>query len=371
LVSNFTFFLVNPERGDQITQSENRLIFGSNNSYTKRYTLWGLPAKSNSGLGFRHDDVKDVRLSRTQNRDEIIQDLAYGDILETNIHTYTETEVYFTPRWSLNLGLRYDFFNFSYLDKLQADNTETLQAGIVSPKAQLGFQVKENLGLYLKAGTGFHSNDSRAVVSRSTNQILPRAYGLDLGVNWKINPRLLFNAAVWQLDLEQEFVYVGDEGIVEAGGASRRRGIDLGVRYQVLKSLSFDFDMNYADPKSKDEEAGNNFIPLAPTFTSIGGVTYKKSGFTGSVRYRFMDDRAANEDYSLTAKGYYLIDVNLKYRFGAYEIGLSVENVLNTEWNEAQFETESRLQNELQPVSEIHFTPGTPFQARASVAYRF
>jgi hypothetical protein len=36
---------------------------------------------------------------------------------------------------------------------------------------------------------------------------------------------------------------------------------------------------------------------------------------------------------------------------------VSVENLLNTKWNETQFATESRLKDESNSVEEIHFTP--------------
>jgi hypothetical protein len=45
--------------------------------------------------------------------------------------------------------------------------------------------------------------------------------------------------------------------------------------------------------------------------------------------------------------------------------------MFNLEWNETQFATESRLQNEAQSVEEIHFTPGTPFFIKGSISYRF
>jgi hypothetical protein len=48
-----------------------------------------------------------------------------------------------------------------------------------------------------------------------------------------------------------------------------------------------------------------------------------------------------------------------------------VQNLFNVRWKETQFDTESRLKGEMQPVSEIHFTPGTPFFLKASVAYFF
>lgn len=49
----------------------------------------------------------------------------------------------------------------------------------------------------------------------------------------------------------------------------------------------------------------------------------------------------------------------------------SVCGLLNSEWNQAQFDTESRLPNEPEPVSELHFTPGTPFFLKGFVSYRF
>jgi outer membrane receptor protein involved in Fe transport len=106
--------------------------------------------------------------------------------------------------------------------------------------------------------------------------------------------------------------------------------------------------------------------------TSTGGITLKKEkGFSASLRYRYIDSRPANEDNTVTAKGYFLLDAVAAYRTGNIEFGLSAQNLLNTAWNEAQFDTESRLQNESMPVSELHFTPGTPFFMKGSITVRF
>ena len=50
---------------------------------------------------------------------------------------------------------------------------------------------------------------------------------------------------------------------------------------------------------------------------------------------------------------------------------LLIENIFNTKWNETQFETESQLQGETSSVTEIHFTPGTPFNFRTVLSYKF
>ena len=54
-----------------------------------------------------------------------------------------------------------------------------------------------------------------------------------------------------------------------------------------------------------------------------------------------------------------------------FELTFSVENVFNQEWREAQFDTESRLQFEPRPVSEIHYTPGTPTFLKAAINLKF
>ncbi len=373
LVSNFTFFLNDPINGDQITQSESRNIYGSNNRYFNNWDLFGLKASTEFGVGFRFDQVEDIRLSRTLQRQTVLFDLARGDVQETNAFVYAEEVLNISEKIALTTGLRYDFFTFDYTNRLSANYDRKVEnKGILTPKLNLSIQAAKDLNFYIKSGIGYHSNDTRVVVAQNGQEILPKAYGVDFGTLWKPSPNLLVNLALWRLNLDQEFVYVGDEGIVEAGGKTRRQGVDLTLRYQLSPSLYANVDLNYTNPESVEEAEGQNYIPLAPTFTSIGGLTYEgKTGFSGSLRYRFLDNRAANEDYSVTAKGYFLLDAVVNYSIGAFDFGLSVENVLDTEWREAQFETESRLRNEANSVSEIHFTPGTPFQARLSVAVKF
>ena len=84
-----------------------------------------------------------------------------------------------------------------------------------------------------------------------------------------------------------------------------------------------------------------------------------------------MGDHPANEDNSVTAKGYFICDAVLNYTTSKWEIGASVQNVFNTKWKETQFDTESRLYTETEPVSEIHFTPGTPFFCKLSFGFFF
>ena len=210
------------------------------------------------------------------------------------------------------------------------------------------------------------------VTANAGKEILPAAYGGDLGFIIKPSKQLLLTVAAWYLHLDQEFVYVGDDGNIEPSGKTKRQGIDVIARYQFNKNLFANVNINFTQPRAIGEVKGQDFIPLAPTATSTGGLFYKaKEGFNGGLTYRYIKSRPANEDNSITAKGYCILDGSINYTKAKYEIGLAVENIFNVNWNEAQFATMSRLKGEPIPVTELNFTPGTPRFARLKFAVFF
>ncbi|MBT1698417.1 carboxypeptidase-like regulatory domain-containing protein [Fulvivirgaceae bacterium PWU4] len=373
LVSNFTFFLNDPVNGDQITQSESRNIYGYKGSYVIESNPGNKNLRSEVGAGFRYDDVNNIHLYHTRSRKQFINDVARGDLDETNLYAFVNETLFINDRLSLNAAVRLDHFTFNYVDALTPDYArQSVSKAMVSPKLNISYHASQRVNLFVKSGIGFHSNDTRVVVAQRGEEILPKAYGLDAGANFKLGDKLLLSTALWMLDLDQEFVYVGDEGVVEPSGKTRRKGIDLSLRYQALPWLYIDSDVNITDPKAKGAPEGEDHIPLAPTLTSIGGLSVKlRNGLNASLRYRYLGDRPANEDNSVVAQGYFLLDAVVKYTRKSYELSFSAENLLNEAWNEAQFDTESRLQNEVDPVSEIHFTPGTPFFFKVGMSFFF
>ncbi|WP_025763494.1 TonB-dependent receptor [Dyadobacter tibetensis] len=373
LFSNFTFFLEDPVNGDQIRQKDNRNLFGYNGSISREHHLGKTSWTSTLGAQFRQDIVGNIGLSHTQNRNILLERYKYGNINEMNMALYIDEKVQINDRLMINAGLRFDYFRNAYEDLLgQPVDTQRASATILSPKLNFYYTFNPGLQLYLNTGKGFHSNDTRVVVPLEGKQILPGAYGSDLGMIFKPFPKMLVNAALWYLWMEQEFVYVGDAGVVEPSGKSQRQGIDVSVRYQLSKTIYADVDVSTAKPRSLEEQEGLNYIPLAPLFTTTGGLTMQlNNGLSGSLRYRYMANRPANEDYSVKAKGYFVNDLQLNYSLPRFTFGMSVQNIFNTKWKETQFDTESRLEHELEPVSEIHFTPGTPFFAKLSGTFFF
>lgn len=379
LFSNFTFFLNDPVHGDMIEQTDDRTFLGYNGHYAFHGVLGSIPVRTTLGAGFRSDRTQ-VMLWHSPNRQRLSA-TANTNVFERSMNGWIKEEIQLTDHFKTELGLRVDYFTFDVDDQIQPDTMHADRSGynyqaLVAPKLNLIYSPFDHIHFFLNSGIGFHSNDARSVVQESTNHRLPLAAGAELGSQIRFGSFLL-SIALWTLELENELVYIGDEGTTEDNGPSRRKGIDVSCRYQVLPWLYADMDMNYASGLLLQEFFGEkisegNLIPLAPGITSTGGITVKRpAGWEAAFRYRYMGDRPANEMNTVTAEGYLLLDAAFSYRWNKFKVSFNLENLTNTEWNEAQFDTESRLPAETAPVSELHFTPGTPIAFKGTMSVFF
>ena len=216
---------------------------------------------------------------------------------------------------------------------------------------------------------------------------LTRAWGYEVGARVRVAGRLDLALSAWGLDLASELVWVGDEGTTEPRGATRRLGLTGEVRWAITPWLRLDADVSVVDATYVGNAGNANAVALAPTLVASAGLSVRhRSGVFGSVRLRAVADRPATEDRSLQAQGFAIVNAQVGYRWRRLEFALQVENLFDSDWREAQFASDTRLRNEclsamsrgcnppadgarLGTVSDIHFTPGTPFalQGRLTV----
>lgn len=371
LYSNFTFFLEDSIDGDQIRQKEERLTTGLKADYKKDWNLGKrLTTSLLAGIGFRNDAVQDLELSHTKNRSTTLEQLQLGDVNETNYFGYIGGILSY-KRWDFYGGLRYEQITHAYEDHLATSYSKQSSTKMaVLPKLRLAYNALENLKFYAMSGIGMHSNDSRTVLEPSTGNTLPRAYSVDAGFEYKPTPGLLINLGFWHMRSEQELVYVGDAGIVENNGRSKRIGVDLGLTWQPIRSVVFNANVNYTHARTDDAE--ELYIPLSAPLTASISARYRfKEYFVATWYVQYLADRPADERNEVIAEGYVLNHIQLSYERPRWAVQLQVNNLFNVQWNEAQFLTESRLVNESESVSEIHYTPGAPLNAKLSVRLFF
>lgn len=370
LFSNFTFFLHDPVNGDEINQHERRWLGGGNTDYKHVFKVHDNEWKVQGGAGFRYDQVKDLWLYHAVKR-KPIGTYSLGDVGESSLWGYAGIEMNF-GKLMIQPGVRADWFKMDYIDRTAEEFTNPHKAqATVSPKLNISYDLSRNVRLILKGGKGFHSNDARVVVIEQDKPTLPASWSVDAGVKATPLKGLVLAGTFWWMHSNQEMVYVGDEAIVEPGGRSRRYGIDLGLRYEFLKDFYLQADYTYSHARSIDDPKGQNYIPLAPVHTLVGALTWTHRSFTANAKVRWLSDRPANEDNTMTADGYCIVDLTAAYTWKKFTFGAAIDNLFNTKWKEAQFATEIVMPGHDSPITDMCFTPGTPFTLRGYVSVTF
>jgi hypothetical protein len=374
LFSNFTFFLADSVNGDGINQTDDRLLLGLDASYTGTSSLAGLAGRASAGVGGR-TDFTDVTLAHVVQR-RVLEQRTNTRVRQQHGYAWARQDLFLSRRLRLQLGLRADLFR-GVTDRAPGTATGLPQVSgvrteaLVSPKLNLAFELSPSTTLFANAGSGFHSNDARSAVrARSGANTLARATGAELGTRHTWHGGTVA-VALWGLDLASELIYVGDEGTTEASGPSRRIGVDLEGRVRVLPWLWADADITLSRGRFPDQAAGADRIPLAPTITAIGGLTVRDTGpVSGGFRIRHVGSRAADQTNTVRALGHTVTELFSLWRVGPLDLMCSVDNLFDVDWNEAQFATTSRLRNESESVTELHFTPGSGRFVQVGASYR-
>jgi outer membrane cobalamin receptor len=361
LFNDFTLFLNDPDRGDMINQRDRRWLGGLDAQYEVKQRPLGMPLTTTAGVQYRIDTPRVVLASAVQ-RHQVgrVQDV---DIVEQSVSPFVKLDLVPIEKVRLVSGARGDVFTFDVKERV---NTTDGRASGAATKARPNVKANLILGpwlateLFANFGTGFHSNDARAVIANPKLDALPTATGYEAGFKSRILPRTELSATYWFLDLSSELVFVGDDGTTEARGKSHREGLEVATTISLLDWLTFKGDFTWT---RRAEFVDTGFpIPLAPRWTARAELTARLPwGLSTSAEMRYLGDRVADDFGFHTARGYTLFNWNARYRYKALEAFLSIENLADTKWREAQFFFTSRLPGEpAGGVPDVHFTPGNP-----------
>ena len=376
LFTNFTFFLNDPVNGDGIQQSDRRVIYGGDLGYKQQGEVLGLPTIGTVGFQTRVDDIH-VRLG-TQTTRTPTGTTTDSNILETSYAPFVKVEVQPTPWVRLVGGLRAETFTFDVRNRCTSCAEQPAgrtNSGIVLPKMNLILGPWASTEFFANYGEGYHSNDARSAVSPGSSP-LARAKSYEVGVRSKPwGPEgVEVTATIWRVDLKSELLFVGDEGTTEIRGPSRREGVEVAARGQVWGPLHVNGSVTWTKAEFRNGDA----IPLAPELMGYGALLLRwPEGLTSQLQATYLGARPLIENRSVKSPAWITFDLSERYQLpvklsqGRLEAFLFIQNLFNTEWEQAIFSFGSQRRNEAAPVNDIHFVPGTPRMVLGGIAWYF
>lgn len=379
LWTNFTFFLNNQLAGDGINQHDQRYMYGGNLGYRQAGDLLGMRSVASAGLQLRSDTISNIRLG-TQTKRAPTGTVIESAVQEASYSPYVKLDIQPMPWMRLTGGLRADYFTFdvrNLCDTCLQQPAGRTDSGQISPKGNLILGPWFNTELFLNYGTGFHSNDARTTVAGDSSP-LARAQGAEIGVRskpWGPDELELFTT-FWWLNLNSELVFAGDTGTTQVRGPTRRYGVEVGARGQLYGPMYFNGSFTWTHAEFKDTGAA---VPLAPELTAYAALILRwPEGLSSQIQMTYLGVRNLTEDRTVKAPSWLEFDLTERYLLpvrlphGQLEAFLYVQNLFNTQWEQATFAYASRLPGEPPGgVLDRHFVPGTPQFVMGGMAWYF
>jgi hypothetical protein len=374
LFSDFTYFLDDPDNGDQFEQADRRWVSGGRVSQ-RALGQWGARSiESLYGVEIRNDDIPAVGLYHTAARARLAT-VRQDVVQETAAAAFGETTIAWSPWMRTTGGLRVDGYRFA-VDSSDPANSGSARAGLVSPKGTLVLGPWQRIEIYANAGLGFHSNDARgATITRDPSSGDPadpvtplvRARGMEAGLRTVAIPRVQTTLALWRLGLDSELLFVGDAGTTEGSRPSRRYGVESATYVRVTPWLNADADIAWSHARFTDTDPAGDRIPgAAEVITSLGVTVEPSSRVFGSLRLRYFGPRPLVEDDRVRSAPTSLLNGQIGVRLSPrLRVVLDAFNLLNADASDIDYYYTSRLPGEpAEGVDDIHTHPTIPRMAR-------
>lgn len=382
LFSNFTYFLDDPDNGDQFEQVDKRDVFGATVTHSWKDQLFGKPVTHRLGAEFRYDDIDEVALYATarQQRLATVREDAVG---EGSAGLFAQTDIVFTPKLTLHAGLRYDYYDVDVASAFAA-NSGTADDDLVSVKGGLAYAVTERLAAYVNAGTGFHSNDARGATisidpvsgeAAETVDLLVQSEGAELGLKFYDAQNYNVSTALWYLELDSELLFVGDAGNTEDSRASKRYGLEIAGYYWLNEVWSFDLEVAWSRSRYTEDapDEGDDIEGSVP-FVASAGISYapQNEGWHGALRYRHFGARTLDSFDTVDADATSIVNFGVGYRIRKFNVGVDILNLLDSDDHDIDYFYASRLSGETtEGAEDIHFHPVEPRTLRMELSYSY
>jgi len=302
LWSDFTYYLVDPYKGDQFEQQDRRWVAGFDIRHSLRGEVFGRKAQTTFGMQLRNDWIHNglfrtedrVRTSKTDYTANYLDepstlDQAASLPAATDLNRFTETiaspwisnQIQWAGKFRSVLALRGDYGtgsvtsftnptspeypNDPYPANINPNTGQAISKFLPSPKASLIFGPWSNTEFYLQGGFSYHTNDARGSTQKyepvspdypyynTPNPIkipfLVQTKGSEAGMRTEAIPHLQSTVEIWYLHSNSELLQDGDTGGTSASvQSSNRYGIEFGSFY--TPSEHWVFDADFADSRS-------------------------------------------------------------------------------------------------------------------------
>ncbi|MEW6767096.1 MAG: TonB-dependent siderophore receptor [Pseudomonadota bacterium] len=264
-------------------------------------------------------------------------------------------------------GVRFDRFDLNALDM----NTNTNRGRIddkLSPSAAVIVKPTDNLSVYGMYSISYlpSSGDQFSALSNGTLILVPQKFETEeFGVKWQINPRLLYTAAIYNLNRTNQPVNdPTNAGFFLPNATSATKGFETTLAGYVTSQWQSQLGYAYTDSHiTRDVSAtvvGGNRVQLVPfnqfSWWNKYQIDERWAAAAGAI---YFSDSYASSDNTVKLPSFWRFDAAVYAKIDeTWRAQLNIENIFNTGyWASAD--------------SNNNISPGAPRTVRVSATAKF
>jgi catecholate siderophore receptor len=251
---------------------------------------------------------------------------------------YAQDQIELTRWLQLFAGLRYDSFDLTALD-LNSNITRNRVDEKISPRAAIIVKPVDNLSIYTAYSISYlpASGDQFSALSPTTLILTPQRFeNTEIGVKWNIQPKLLFTAALYELNRTGvPITDPGGSGRSFPDGVHKIRGFETAVTGYATADWQTTFGYAYTDAR-----IGNDISTTIVAGNRVQLVPYNQFGWwnkyqidsrwAASLGVIYFSDSFASSDDSVRLPGFWRFDAGLFAKIDEHwSAQLNVENIFN------------------------------------------
>jgi hypothetical protein len=400
LFSDFTYYLTDPNRGDQFEQQDRRWVAGLDARHSIFSEWFGRRVENTFGLQVRNDWIHNG-LYQDENRLRVDKtDSSTGNTLpattqadrftDTQPGFYAENKIQWAAKFRSVVALRGDLDRFDVTSLETTANSGTASKFLPSPKLGLIFGPWSNTEFYAQGGFSFHSNDGRGTTqtvepvsgenpypntpATPIPALIPTKGG-EVGVRTAVVPHLQSTLSLWYLHSASELQQSGDTGGTTASRQpGQRYGVEWANYYTPEKNLAIDFDLANSkalfteldEDDAAPDSPGGKRVPEAVGLVISSGITVPDlKGFSSSLRLRYFGPRDLTSDGIYRSQATALLNGVVGYRIGErWRFSAEFLNLLSRGDHDIDYAYESRITPTATSAFTDVFHPVEPFQVR-------
>ena len=290
-----------------------------------------------NNLSMRLDDYWSTVFSFPINNKAEIQERIWG--------VFLQDEISLTGNLLVNLGVRYDYIQTEYDNKLDASKSYDNSHSKWSPRLGFTYTVHNSLNFFGNYTEGIRTvNMSRSAFQLTENVSPEREKSLELGFRGSLFDRVDYSLAGFLINTEDKIVQTNIRYAYENAGEARSKGFEMAVGIDLPLNITAAFNYTYIDSKFTDFQTSaacydDKYVPLVPK-NMFGATLEWNHPVYGRVNgsFKYVDEKYLNNDFeNLYEMDDYMV-VNLKYTYtfrdtfhenGAMRLSVGVNNLFD------------------------------------------